>query len=118
MKSRFNKFWNKFLCYHGIHNMIKGISWCAEMRYDVCKNCTYSRYKEDNKGYKLWLFKIQTLDETRRVLFEKMHNECRSVKHINGDFKEVGVLQEKSELIELGIITKFKKYNEKNSIFV
>ncbi len=89
MKSRFNKFWNKFLCYHGIHNMIKGISWCAEMRYDVCKNCTYSRYKEDNKGYKLWLFKIQTLDETRRVLFEKMHNECRSVKHINGDFKEI-----------------------------
>ena len=63
-----------YFCYFGIHDMVKGVAWSANyMRFDVCDcvGCNFSRYVQDEAGWKLIQFQAQVHSQKRKVLIEK-----------------------------------------------
>lgn len=85
------------LCHYEKHDIVKGITWSNDMRYDACKRkgCKFSYWVLDLEHSKLIKFRLKLFQEKRRVLFEKapkMKDDIKSFLEYKEAMKSIGAI--------------------------
>lgn len=71
----FNRILHKILCKLGFHKMRTGAAWSRYKRLDCCYYCNYDIWVEDKAGWLDMQFRFRMIDESRKVLLEKLSIE-------------------------------------------